>query len=72
VEKTGFEPDHSTTGGTSDARFIKDVAPVCEFGLVGKTIHKIDEHAAISDILLLADIYETILDRYFETFGERI
>jgi len=69
--KTGIKPDRSTTGGTSDARFIKDVAPVCEFGLVGKTIHKIDEHAAIADILSLAEIYELILDRYFVMFGGR-
>ena len=68
-DKTGLMPEHSTTGGTSDARFIKDVAPVCEFGLVGQTIHKIDEHADIADILALADIYETILRRYFAAFG---
>lgn len=70
-EKTGIEPERSTTGGTSDARFIKNVAPVCEFGLVGKTIHKVDEHASVADILALTDIYETILDRYFATFGRR-
>ena len=70
-EKTGETPEHSTTGGTSDARYIKNVAPVCEFGLVGKTIHKIDEHAPAADILALADIYETILLRYFEKFGGR-
>lgn len=70
-EKTGLEPDRSTTGGTSDARFIKEYAPVLEFGLVGKTIHKVDEHAAVSDILSLVDIYEDILIRYFEKFGER-
>ncbi len=62
---TGLDADRSTTGGTSDARYIKDVAPVCEFGLVGKTIHKVDEHAAIADIMRLADIYEAILARYF-------
>ena len=68
-EKTGRVAERSTTGGTSDARFIKNVAPVCEFGLVGKTIHKIDEHAAIADIRALADIYETILERYFAAYG---
>ncbi len=68
-EKTGIRPAHSTTGGTSDARFIKNVAPVCEFGLVGKTIHQIDEHAGVNDILALADVYEAMLDRYFSTFG---
>lgn len=70
-EKTGLEADRSTTGGTSDARFIKDYAPVLEFGLVGKTIHKVDEHAAVSDILSLVGIYEGILSRYFEKFGGR-
>ena len=69
-DRTGLDPDRSTSGGTSDARFIKDAAPVCEFGLVGKTIHKIDEHARIDDIKTLADIYETILDRYFAKYGE--
>lgn len=70
-DRTGFAPERSTSGGTSDARFIKDFAPVCEFGLVGETIHKVDEHAAIADIRSLADIYETILDRYFGAFGGR-
>ena len=70
-DKTGIDPERSTSGGTSDARFIKNVAPVCEFGLVGKTIHKTDEHAAIADILALADIYEAILDRYFTSYGGR-
>lgn len=68
-DKTGEVPVRSTTGGTSDARYIKNVAPVCEFGLVGKTIHKTDEHAAIADILALTDVYESILDRYFAVFG---
>lgn len=67
--ETGRQPDWSTTGGTSDARFIKNVAPVCEFGLVGQTIHKIDERAAVADILKLADVYEAILDRYFARYG---
>ncbi len=70
-EKTGIDPERSTTGGTSDARFIKNVAPVCEFGLVGKTIHKVDEHASVADILALTDIYEAILNRYFASFGGR-
>ncbi len=54
-----------TTGGTSDARFIKDYCPVIEFGLVGATMHKVDENVAIADILQLSDIYERILDSYF-------
>ncbi len=70
-DKTGRRPEHSTTGGTSDARFIKDFAPALEFGLVGKTIHKIDEFANVADILALTDIYESILDRYFSAFGGR-
>jgi succinyl-diaminopimelate desuccinylase len=61
----GIAPEHSTTGGTSDARFIKEHAPVCEFGLVNATIHQIDERVAVADILRLADIYEAILKDYF-------
>ncbi len=64
-ERLGVEPELSTTGGTSDARFIKDYAPVAEFGGVGQTMHKVDEHMAVADIAALTDIYETILDRYF-------
>lgn len=63
--KTGRRPEYSTTGGTSDARFIKDVAPVAELGLVGATIHQVDERAAIADIHALADIYADIITRYF-------
>lgn len=58
---TGQTPELSTTGGTSDARFIKDMCPVVEFGLVGATMHKIDEHVAVSDIESLTKIYELIL-----------
>jgi succinyl-diaminopimelate desuccinylase len=70
-EKTGLTPERSTTGGTSDARFIKNIAPVCEFGLVGQSIHKIDEHASVADIAALVEIYELILERYFGTFVGR-
>ena len=62
---TGLTPELSTTGGTSDARFIKDYCPVIEFGLLGATMHKVDENVAIADILQLSDIYERILDSYF-------
>jgi succinyl-diaminopimelate desuccinylase len=62
---TGLTPALSTTGGTSDARFIKDYCPVIEFGLIGQTMHKVDENVAIADILRLSDIYEHILDSYF-------
>ncbi len=62
---TGLTPELSTTGGTSDARFIKDYCPVIEFGLAGATMHKVDENVAIADILRLSDIYERILESYF-------
>jgi len=57
----GCTPELSTTGGTSDARFIKDMCPVVEFGLVGATMHKTDEHVAVADIHSLTDIYETVI-----------
>lgn len=64
VEKiTGKTPELSTTGGTSDARFIKNMCPVVEFGLVGATMHKIDEHVAVSDIETLSLIYQDVLKR---------
>jgi len=63
--RTGRTPVLSTTGGTSDARFIKDHCPVVELGLVNQTIHKIDEQAAVADIDLLADIYADVLDGFF-------
>jgi succinyl-diaminopimelate desuccinylase len=65
AEVTGSRPALSTTGGTSDARFIKNYCPVLEFGLVGRTMHMIDEHAAVEDITVLTAIYERVLERYF-------
>ncbi|MSO93288.1 MAG: succinyl-diaminopimelate desuccinylase [Rhodospirillales bacterium] len=62
---TGRRPELSTTGGTSDARFIKDYCPVAEFGLIGQTMHKVDENVRISDIHALAAIYEAVLEGYF-------
>ena len=62
---TGRKPELSTTGGTSDARFIASYCPVIEFGLVGQTMHQIDECAAVADIEKLTKIYRGILDRYF-------
>ncbi|UTW58525.1 succinyl-diaminopimelate desuccinylase [Kordiimonas sp. SCSIO 12603] len=59
---TGRRPELSTTGGTSDARFIKNMCPVVEFGLVGATMHKIDEHVAVSDIETITDIYEDVIN----------
>jgi succinyl-diaminopimelate desuccinylase len=64
-EVTGRKPDLSTTGGTSDARFIASHCPVIEFGLVGQTMHQIDECASVSDMDKLTRIYRGILDRYF-------
>ncbi len=62
---TGSEPKLSTTGGTSDARFIKDYCPVLEFGLVGQTMHQVDEHTAVADLTTLTAVYRAILERYF-------
>ncbi|MBB5533637.1 succinyl-diaminopimelate desuccinylase [Rhizobium giardinii] len=62
---TGREPTLSTTGGTSDARFIKDYCPVVEFGLVGQTMHMVDERVAVADLETLTQIYETFISRWF-------
>lgn len=62
---TGKVPQYSTTGGTSDARFIKDYCPVAELGLSNATMHKANECAKIEDIRLLADIYTQVLNSYF-------
>jgi succinyl-diaminopimelate desuccinylase len=65
AEVTGRRPQLSTSGGTSDARFIKDYCPVVEFGLVGQTMHQIDERAALADLDMLTAVYRKILERYF-------
>ena len=65
TEVTGREPELSTSGGTSDARFIKDITRVVEFGLVGKTMHKIDEHVPLDDIRQLSEIYRIVIGNYF-------
>ena len=62
---TGIKPKLSTSGGTSDARFLRNIAPCLEFGLVGKTMHKIDENVSVSDLKKLTKIYENILTNYF-------
>ena len=62
---TGLEPTLSTTGGTSDARFIKDFCPIAEFGLISQSMHKVDENVQISDIEQLTEIYRTLLNGYF-------
>ena len=63
---TKIKPKLSTTGGTSDARFIRRIAPCLEFGLVGKTMHKIDESVSLSDLKKLSNIYLNILENYFK------
>jgi len=63
---TKIKPQLSTTGGTSDARFIRKIAPCLEFGLVGKTMHKIDEAVSLSDLKKLTLIYSNILQNYFK------
>jgi succinyl-diaminopimelate desuccinylase len=62
---TGMTPEYSTTGGTSDARFIKDFCPVVELGLAGRTMHKADECATLADIEALTRIYHSVLELYF-------
>lgn len=62
---TGRKPELSTSGGTSDARFITNFAPVVEFGLIGATIHKVNEHARVEDIKNLTEIYKRLLITYF-------
>lgn len=62
---TGRVPEQSTTGGTSDARFIKDYCPVVEFGLVGQTMHKVDECVSLSDLETLTQIYEKFIGDWF-------
>jgi succinyl-diaminopimelate desuccinylase len=63
---TKITPKFSTTGGTSDARFIRKIAPCLEFGLVGKTMHKVDEAVSIKDLKNLTKIYSSILKNYFQ------
>jgi succinyl-diaminopimelate desuccinylase len=62
---TGRKPELSTSGGTSDARFIKDYCEVVEFGLVGQTMHQVDEHVPVADLTQLTSVYREILGRYF-------
>ena len=65
AEVTGRKPKLSTSGGTSDARFIKDHCPVLEFGLVGQTMHAVDECAPVADLITLTAIYRRIIEKYF-------
>jgi succinyl-diaminopimelate desuccinylase len=66
---TGHRPELSTTGGTSDARFIKAHCPVVEFGIVGQTMHKVDEHVTVADVERLTDIYEAVIDGFLAPNG---
>jgi succinyl-diaminopimelate desuccinylase len=65
AEVTGVKPELSTTGGTSDARFIKDYCPVIEFGLVGQTMHQVDECVPVADLAALTAVYRRIIEMYF-------
>jgi succinyl-diaminopimelate desuccinylase len=67
----GRRPELSTTGGTSDARFIRALCPVVELGLVGATMHQVDERAPVAEILKLQAVYERLIERYFEAFSEQ-
>jgi succinyl-diaminopimelate desuccinylase len=65
TEVMGRKPGFSTSGGTSDARFIKDHCPVVEFGLVGQTMHQVDERVPLADLVALTAIYRRVLEKYF-------
>jgi succinyl-diaminopimelate desuccinylase len=69
---TGLAPELSTTGGTSDARFIRALCPVLELGLVGATMHQVDERAPVADIHALSAIYERLIETYFAAFGQAV
>jgi succinyl-diaminopimelate desuccinylase len=68
-EATGRVPELSTTGGTSDARFIRSLCPVVEFGLVGSTMHQVDERVPVQEVRDLARAYEALIRRYFAAFA---
>ncbi len=69
ADVAGKPPELSTTGGTSDARFIRDLCPVVELGLVGKTMHAVDERAPVAEIHQLQAVYERLISRYFTAFA---
>ena len=68
-DATGRVPELSTTGGTSDARFIRSLCPVVEFGLVGATMHAVDERVPVQEVRDLANIYQALIGRYFAAFA---
>jgi succinyl-diaminopimelate desuccinylase len=65
LSSTGVTPELSTTGGTSDARFLSKLCPVVEFGLINATMHKVDEAVAVEDLRMLTDIYSDVIGRAF-------
>jgi succinyl-diaminopimelate desuccinylase len=69
TDVTGVEPELSTTGGISDARFIRQLCPVVEFGLVGATMHAVDEQVSVRELRDLEAVYGRIIARYFEAFA---
>lgn len=69
LETTGRDPALSTTGGSSDARFIRALCPVIELGLVGASMHMVDEHVPVEDLATLTRVYQRLIERYFERFG---
>ncbi|HST90611.1 MAG TPA: succinyl-diaminopimelate desuccinylase [Brevundimonas sp.] len=66
---TGRRPEASTTGGTSDARFIRAMCPVLELGLVGQTMHQIDERVPVAELEALTQVYRRVIERFFDTAG---
>ena len=64
-DETGVEPELSTSGGTSDGRFLIALCPVVDFGLPNASMHKVGEHARVDDVRALARIYRRVLDRVF-------
>jgi succinyl-diaminopimelate desuccinylase len=66
-DELGVTPTLSTSGGTSDARFIKEACPVIEFGLVGQTMHQVDERVSLSDLEALTGVYQRLLGAYVGT-----
>ena len=69
ADVTAHAPELSTTGGTSDARFIRALCPVVEVGLVGTTMHQVDERTPVAEIERLQAVYERLIERYFAAFG---
>ena len=70
--ETGRRPEYSTSGGTSDARFIAQYGKVLEFGLVGKTMHQIDERVPVAEIDALTRIYGRVLRSYFDGMSNNL